>query len=57
METDTKDLFRRLLERGMQDLIDAEINHGDRRRAPRADREPGDAAQRGPAPVVVDPSG
>ena len=56
-EGDTKELFRRLLEHGMQELIDAELTAAIGAGTARADRDPLESAQRGTVPVVVDAGG
>ena len=50
---DSKELFRRLLEAGMQELIDAELTAVIGRPS-RTDRGPVEPAQRWPVPVAVD---
>ena len=51
---DTKELFRRLLEQGMQELIDAELTAAIGAAPPRTDRYPLEPAQRVTGPAAVD---
>ena len=47
-------LFRDLVEKALQELIDAELT-GDRRRTSRANRDEDEPSQRGSSSGVVDP--
>ena len=54
---DTKELFRRLLEHGMQELIDAELTAAIGAAPHERTESPLEPAQRVPVPAVVDTGG